>query len=148
MENIELRSEKTRRIISEVPPRLVRTGTLILTIILACMTVAVCTIHYPITIEAEGVVQNYNIIRVNVPYKYIHLIDIHREANITMEGETEIVRLKIVRYDNTLRVTQDGNVFYAYIPISNIGNKVQIGQQASVSIIVADKTLLDFILKR
>ncbi len=148
MENIELRSEKTRRIIGEVPPRLVRTGTLILVLVLVCLAVAVCTIHYPITIEAEGVVLNDSVMRVDVPFRYIHLMDEHCEANVTMEGETESMRLPIVRHDHTLRTTQYGNAFSAYISIGKMSSKVQKGQQASVSIVVAKKTLVDYILKR
>lgn len=148
MENIELRSEKTRRIIGEIPPRLVRTGTVILALVLLCLGIAVCTIHYPITIDSEGVVLNDSTIKADVPYKYIHLMDEHRVANVTMEGESESRRLSITQYDNTLRTTQHGNVFSVYILIRDIGSNVQIGQQASVSIVVADKTLVDLIMKR
>lgn len=39
-DNIELRSEKVRRIISEVPPLIVRMGTVIITIIVIVLAVA------------------------------------------------------------------------------------------------------------
>lgn len=148
MENIELRSEKTRRIIGEVPPRLVRIGTLILSLVMVCLAVAVCTIHYPITIEAEGVALNDSVIRVDVPFRYVHLMDEHRKANVIMEGDTESMHLPIIRHDKTLRTTRYGNAFSAYISIGKMSRKVRKGQQASVSIVVAKKTLVDFILKR
>jgi hypothetical protein len=49
MENnkIELRSEKVRNIIGEVPPRLVRISMALIIVILAAMIVAIFTIHYP-----------------------------------------------------------------------------------------------------
>lgn len=148
MENIELKSEKTRRIIGEVPPLLVRTGTLILALVLMCLAGTICTIHYPITIEADGVVLNDSVISVDVPFRYIHLMDECYDANVTMEGETESTHLPIVRYDQTLRTTQYGNVFSVYLPIKGMKSNVQIGQQTSVSIVVSDRTLIDLILKR
>lgn len=39
-DNIELRSEKVRNVIGEVPPRLVNFGTIIITIIILAITVA------------------------------------------------------------------------------------------------------------
>ncbi len=39
-ENIELRSEKVRRVIGEVPPLIVRMGTVIITIIVIALAIA------------------------------------------------------------------------------------------------------------
>jgi hypothetical protein len=49
MENnkIELRSEKVRRIIGEVPPRLMWISMLLIIVILVALIVAIFTIHYP-----------------------------------------------------------------------------------------------------
>jgi hypothetical protein len=44
---IELRSEKVRNIIGEVPPKLVRISISIIILILVVMIVAMFTIHYP-----------------------------------------------------------------------------------------------------
>ena len=49
IDNIELRSEKVRHIIGKVPPFLVRTGTVVVTLIVIALTVAFYTIRYPIT---------------------------------------------------------------------------------------------------
>ena len=46
-DNIELRSEKVRNIIGKVPPRLVRVGTVVITIIVLALAVAFYKIlHY------------------------------------------------------------------------------------------------------
>ena len=39
-DNIELRSEKVRRVIGEVPPRLVRIGTAVITLIILALAAA------------------------------------------------------------------------------------------------------------
>lgn len=48
-DNIELRSEKVRHIIGKVPPVLVRTGTIIITLVVIAFGVAFYTIHYPLS---------------------------------------------------------------------------------------------------
>ena len=53
-DNIELRSEKVRHIIGQVPPTLVRTGTMVITLVVIALAVAFYIIRYPITIEAQG----------------------------------------------------------------------------------------------
>ncbi len=45
-DNIELRSEKVRNVIGEVPPRLVRIGTVIITIVVLILAVVYYKIVY------------------------------------------------------------------------------------------------------
>ena len=47
LDNIELRSEKVRKLIGEIPPSLVRWGTLIIVIIFLGLLAAVCFLPYP-----------------------------------------------------------------------------------------------------
>ena len=46
-DKIELRSEKVRKLIGEIPPSLVRWGTVIIAIILIGLLMAVCLLPYP-----------------------------------------------------------------------------------------------------
>lgn len=46
-DNIELRSEKVRKFIGEIPPSLVRWGTAILVVIIITLVVVGCFIPYP-----------------------------------------------------------------------------------------------------
>lgn len=46
-ERIELRSEKVRKLIGEIPPSLVRWGTAIIVIIFIGLLAAVCLLPYP-----------------------------------------------------------------------------------------------------
>ncbi len=45
-DNIELRSEKVRNVIGEVPPRLVRVGTVVITIVVLVLAVVFYMILY------------------------------------------------------------------------------------------------------
>ena len=45
IDNIELRSEKVRHIIGQVPPALVRTGTMVITLVIIVLAVAFITIE-------------------------------------------------------------------------------------------------------
>lgn len=45
--NIELRSEKVRQLIGEIPPSLVRWGIFIIVLISTVLIVSICLLHYP-----------------------------------------------------------------------------------------------------
>ncbi|WP_224163822.1 hypothetical protein, partial [Prevotella lacticifex] len=87
IDNIELRSEKVRHIIGQVPPALVRTGTMVITLVVIALAVAFYTIRYPITIEAQGKVMRNESVELLVPYKYLYLFDEPRMARLTLEGQ-------------------------------------------------------------
>lgn len=44
---IDLRSEKVRRLIGEIPPRLVRGGIIVMLIIFLALLAAICLLPYP-----------------------------------------------------------------------------------------------------
>lgn len=46
-DKIELRSEKVRKLIGEIPPSLVRWGTVIIAIVFFALLAAVCLLPYP-----------------------------------------------------------------------------------------------------
>jgi len=46
-DKIELRSEKMRNIIGEIPPRLVRISTAIIALVIIMIAIAAFSIHYP-----------------------------------------------------------------------------------------------------
>ena len=56
-----------RHIIGQVPPALVRTGTMIITLVVIALAVAFYTIRYPITIEAQGKVTTNDTVELLVP---------------------------------------------------------------------------------
>ena len=56
-DNIELRSEKVRKLIGEIPPSLVQWGTLIIVIIFLGLLAAVCFLPYPYS-NGESILQH------------------------------------------------------------------------------------------
>lgn len=78
-DKIELRSDKVRRIIGRVPPRLVRTGTAVIAVAMTALLFAAATVHFPITVEAHGGVVDGGL-KVEVPYRFLYLFDRPRVA--------------------------------------------------------------------
>ena len=144
IDNIELRSEKVRHIIGKVPPLLVRTGTVVVTLIVIALTVAFYTIRYPITIEVEGRVMPHDTLQIVVPYKYLYLFNEPRQVSVTYEGEDTDVRphvYTITSFSRQLLSIGSYNYFIAKASIAPDKIHVQIGQKAEGRIIVSDKTL-------
>lgn len=150
MDNIELRSEKVRHIIGQVPPALVRTGTMVITLVVIALAVAFYTIRYPITIEAQGKVTHNDSIEFLVPYKYLYLFDEPRTARITFEGQDNDdapIVCPITSHNDKLLVVDGNHYFTAKTYIRSNGSNVQPGLKVSARIIVSEKTLWQQIFK-
>ncbi len=144
IDNIELRSEKVRHIIGIVPPMLVRTGTVIITIVVMALAVAFYTIHYPITIEVQGQVLPHDTVEIMVPYKFLYLFNEQRKVSVTYEGEADDIRphvYPISSYSTKLIRKGSDNYFAADVCVGSDSSMVQVGQKADARIIVSDKTL-------
>ena len=57
-EDIELRSEKVRKLIGEIPPSLIRWGTAIIAIVFLALLAAVCLLPYPYS-NGESILQHF-----------------------------------------------------------------------------------------
>lgn len=57
-DKIELRSEKVRKLIGEIPPSLVRWGTAIITIVFLALLAAVCLLPYPYS-NGESILRHF-----------------------------------------------------------------------------------------
>lgn len=57
-DKIELRSEKVRKLIGEIPPSLVRWGTAVIAIVFIALLVAVCLLPYPYS-NGESILQHF-----------------------------------------------------------------------------------------
>ena len=55
---IELRSEKVRKLIGEIPPSLVRWGTAIIAIVFIALLAAVCLLPYPYS-NGESILRHF-----------------------------------------------------------------------------------------
>lgn len=56
-DKIELRSEKVRKLIGEIPPSLVRWGTAIIALIIIALLAAVCLLPYPYS-DGESIIEH------------------------------------------------------------------------------------------
>ena len=150
-ENIELRSEKVRHIIGQVPPALVRTGTMVITLVVIALAVAFYTIRYPITIEAQGKVMRNESVELLVPYKYLYLFDEPRMARLTLEGQDNDaapVVCPITSHSENLLIVDGNHYFTAKTSIRSNGKKVQPGLKASTKITICDKTLWQQVFRK
>ena len=57
-DKIELRSEKVRKLIGEIPPSLVKWGTAIIAIVFIALLAAVCLLPYPYS-TGESILQHF-----------------------------------------------------------------------------------------
>ena len=149
-DNIELRSEKVRHIIGQVPPALVRTGTMVITLVVIALAVAFYTIRYPITIEAQGKVTRNDSVELLVPYKYLYLFDEPHTARLTLEGQAEDtapIVCPITGHSDKLLIIAGNHYFAAKTHIRSNGSNVQPGLNVSARIVVSDKTLWQQIFK-
>ena len=71
---IELRSEKVRHIIGEIPSRIVRYGITIITIVILGLLAGAYFIPYPETISAKVQMTNAHQGTIDFPYKYVNTI--------------------------------------------------------------------------
>ena len=150
MDNIELRSEKVRHIIGQVPPALVRTGTMVITLVVITLALAFYTIRYPITIEAQGKVTSNDSVEFVVPYKYLYLFNEPRTARFTLEGQDEDaapIVCPITSHSDKLLIVSDKHYFAVKAPIRRYGSHAQPGLRVSARIVVSDKTLWQQVFK-
>ena len=150
-DNIELRSEKVRHIIGQVPPTLMRTGTMVITLVVIALAVAFYTIRYPITIEAQGKVTSNDSVELLVPYKYLYLFDEPRMARLTLEGQDDDaapIVCPITSHNENLLIVDGNHYFTAKTYIRSNGSSVQPGLNVSARIVVSDKTLWQQVFKK
>ena len=57
-DNIELRSEKVRNLIGEIPPSLIRWGTAVIVLIFLLLLTAICFLPYPYS-NGESIIRHF-----------------------------------------------------------------------------------------
>ena len=83
---IELRSEKVKHIIGEIPSGIVRYGITIITIVILGLLVGAYFIPYPETVSAKVQMTNARQGTIDIPYKYVNTITRGMTVNIEVEG--------------------------------------------------------------
>ena len=149
---IELRSEKVRHIIGEIPSKIVRYGITIITFVILGLLVGAYFIPYPETISAKVQMTNARQGTIDIPYKYVNTITRGMTVNIEVEGydaETYGAANGIITStSHTPRQTAAGSVFTAQIRITDCRYKTIKGMTGTTSILVSNESVLQRIVKQ
>lgn len=151
-DKIELRSEKVRHIIGEIPSRIVRYGITIITIVVLGLLGGAYFIPYPETISAKVQITNAQQGTIKIPYKYVNTIARGMTANIEFEGydaETYGVAHGIITAtSHTPRQTEVVSVFTAQVRITDCRYKIISGMTGTASILVSNESVLQRIVRQ
>ena len=149
---IELRSEKVRHIIGEIPSRIVRYGITVITIVILGLLVGAYFIPYPETISAKVQMTNAYQGAITIPYKYVNTIASGMTANIEFEGYDAATygtaNGKIIATSHTPRQTASGSVFMAQIKVTACKYKLVSGMAGTATILVSNESVLQRIVKQ
>ena len=145
-DKIELRSEKIRHIIGEIPSRIVRYGITIITIVLLVLLVGAYFIPYPETISARIEMTNRQQGTVDIPYKYVNTVKKGKNVSIELEGYNiemyGAANGTITATMHTPRQTAAGNVFTAQVKVTDCKYKIISGMTGTASILVSNESVL------
>lgn len=149
---IELRSEKVRHIIGEIPSGIVRYGITIITIVILVLLVGAYFIPYPETISAKIEMTDRQQGTVDIPYKYVNTVKKGKNVSIELEGyDTEMYGAAngtITATMHTPRQTAVGNVFTAQVKVTDCKYKIIGGMTGSASILVSNESILQRIVRQ
>ncbi|WP_277016910.1 HlyD family secretion protein [Prevotella corporis] len=149
---IELRSEKVRHIIGEIPSKIVRYGITIITIVILGLLVGAYFIPYSETISAKVQMTNAHQGTITVPYKYVNTIAKGMTANIEFEGyDAETYGTAygtITGTSHTPRQTTEGSVFTAQVRITDCKYNLISGMTGTASILVCNESILQRIVRQ
>ena len=149
---IELRSEKVRHIIGEIPSRIVRYGITIITIVILGLLMGTYFIPYPETISAKVQMTNAHQGAITIPYKYVNTIARGMMANIEFDGydaETYGVTNGIIPATSHIPLqTEAGSVFTAQVSMPDCRHKIISGMTGTAFILVSNESILQRIIQR
>lgn len=154
-ENMELRSEKVRNIIGQVPSELATGGTVYIILLLVTLLVATAAIPYPETITAKVNVtyKDWKELHAEalVPYRFVTRIERGMEIQVEMEGYAAqkygYNRGKIEAIEDSV-ICQDGNNYFrAYLRlVPPFRHGIKQHMQGVASITVANRSILQYII--
>ena len=151
-DKIELRSEKVRHIIGEIPSGIVRYGITIITIVILALLAGAYFIPYPETINAKVQITNAHQGTIDFPYKYVNTMARGMTANIEFEGydaETYGVANGVITATSHIPLqTAEGNVFTAQVRITDCKYNLISGMTGTASILVSNESILQRIVRQ
>ena len=149
---IELRSEKVRHIIGEIPSGIVRYGITIITFVILVLLVGAYFIPYPETISARIEMTDRQQGTVDIPYKYVNTVKKGKNVSIELEGyDTEMYGAAngtITATMHTPRQTAAGSVFTAQVRITDCKYNLVSGMTGTASVLVSNESILQRIVRQ
>ena len=149
---IELRSEKVRHIIGEIPSGIVRYGITIITIVILGLLVGAYFIPYPETISTRIEIADRRQGTVAIPYQYVNTVKKGMNVSIELEGyDTEMYGATngtITAISSTPQHTANGNIFVVKVNVKNCKYNIEGGMAGTASILVSNESMLQRILQR
>jgi hypothetical protein len=150
IENIELRSEKTRQIICMPPSRFVRYGTQIMFFIIAAVLAIACFVPYPENLQAEASVgidtNGETMVYAYIPYSQISTIHEGMNAEIEFEGylsDYGHVSAVISRIDKDVNhVNGQSCIKVEFNTQFNTDIAVSEGMSGKVSLLISDRSII------
>ena len=150
-DRIELRSEKVRHIIGEIPSGIVRHGIMVITVVILGLLVGAYFIPYPETVSATVQISNSHQGTMAIPYKYVNTIARGMTVNVEIDGydaETYgVAKGTITITSHTPHQTTSGDVFMAQVQIKEC-NKLVSGITGTASILISNESILQRIIRR
>ena len=151
-DKIELRSEKIRHIIGEIPSGIVRYGITIITFVILGLLAGAYFIPYPETISAKVQMTNARQGTIAVPYKYVNTLARGMTVNIEFEGydaETYGVANGVITATSHIPLqAAEGNVFTAQVRITDCKYNLISGMTGTASILVSNESILQRIVRQ
>lgn len=149
---IELRSEKVRHIIGEIPSRIVRYGITIITIVILGLLIGAYFIPYPETISAKVHMISTHQGTIAIPYKYVNTMASGMTVNIEFEGydaETYGVANGVITATSHIPLqTETGSVFTAQVSMLDCRYKIISGMTGTAFILVSNESILQRVIQR
>ena len=149
-DKIELRSEKIRTIIGEIPSRCVSYGIIVITIVISGLLAAAYFIPYPETIDAKIMIKNETQGTIAIPYKYINTVRKGMTVSIELEGFDRqrygMTKGSIVSIRRRPKRTTEGNVFIGQVRINDSKCKIISGMTGSAYILAENGSILQKIM--
>jgi len=155
IDNIELRSEKTRQVIGNMPKGIVRYGTTVISLIIIVLLVVSYFVPYPENLQADATVatdaDGKLTICMYIPYSYINTIHEGMSTEIEFEGypasEYGHCTATIRQIDKKVHHYDGANYFVVSLVIDDSkGIQIYHGMSGTANILISNQSILKKLL--
>ncbi len=152
IDNIELRSEKVRNIIGQIPPRIIRAGITVVFIIIVGLLAGTWFFKYEYTIKTTSTIEQQNnklIIYITIPANEIDKVKTRQKVILDFNNIPNLYNEKIITeiqtIPNKIKISEKGGFYLSKIKIpentkTETGKEINIIQQTTINAeIITDK---------